>query len=356
MKGRRPKTDELTGDVRTLLGLRSVGAWVFVASCASTFALIVATVDTGVTTRWPPYLAVLVATAAAVLIVATPGDPMPLPSTVAVLAAGPVSCALVLPVLAVPVPAPLQTWPIGAATGLYTFLCVRGRTRLAWVGMAATSVTVVVWSAATGQGVVSGAAMMAISLAPLAMSTVFALTIRPAAHSIYALRRRGAADVAHRSAVAAALDERGRQLDRLDELARPMLRRIADGELLNQRDRAACALMEAHLRDSLRAPRLAGSPVADAARAARTRGVDVVLLDDGGNGVGDGAVSELCDLLAPHLDRVRDGAITIRILPPDRDVAATLLITNQSGIERIEFRRNELRNLADLQPQNHSSR
>ena len=70
---------------------------------------------------------------------------------------------------------------------------------------------------------------------------------------------------------------------------------------MDSTEKLACELLEAQLRDSLRAPGFQKNHVIDAVRAARNRGVEVVLLDDHGM---DGANADVRDRI--HSSIVRE--------------------------------------------------
>ena len=327
-------------DLRGLLGMDTPGAWVAVGLFGATFALLSFESRSGLTHLWPAFVAVALVTASAVALIATPTDPLSIRYTIAMTAAGPIALALVLAVAHTPITNPQVTWPLGAATAVYTFMCVRGRTAWTWLGMLAMILTCVAWSTLTGQGIAHGVTMSVINVGPLAMATYFALTIRPAAQTIFALRERSTRQAAELAATDAVLDERDRQLGRLDQLARPMLERIASGELLDDDEALACRLLERHLRDTLRAPGLCTPAISAAARAARSRGVEVVLLDDGGLAAAPQTVrAQLFALVESELVRTSDGSITIRILPPERDTLATVLATTDESTSRTEVGR-----------------
>ncbi|WP_280385976.1 hypothetical protein [Nocardia wallacei] len=117
-----------------------------------------------------------------------------------------------------------------------------------------------------------------------------------------------------------------------------MLERIAAGDDLTGTERHESRLLEAELRDSLRAPALTTAALAAATRGARGRGVEVLLLDDGGlSEAADGLVSTVLDTAAQQLDKANAGSITVRILPPGRHVLATILVDGPSEMRRIEI-------------------
>lgn len=325
-------------DVRALLGMHTGAARLVIAFYALTYTVVALASGNGIRSMWPIAVAVVLLTIGAILLVVVPGDPLPGPVTLALAATGPVTVALVFPMLPVPITNPLQTWPLGAATALYTFMCVRGRTLWAWAGSVGMIGTCVVWAVATGQGEFHGVTMSVINLAPLLMSTFFAYTIRPAAGAIFHLRKQSTARTEATAAASAVLDERDAQLRRLDVLARPLLEKLACGEALTSEQRVACQLLEAHLRDTLRAPALDHPPVTTAARAARGRGVEVVLLDDRGMETAAAPVRDrLVRSVAARLDQVTTGSVTARILPPGRHLLATVLVSSGTDVDRIEF-------------------
>src|SRR5690606_40103107 len=109
----------------------------------------------------------------------------------------------------------------------------------------------------------------------------------------------------------------------LDKVARPILERIAGGADLDPAERRECRLLEAELRDRLRAPELATEEIGRAARVARARGVEVVLLDDGGFAdVPDAVREQVVELAVAELTRAESGTVTVRVLPPGRSMLA----------------------------------
>ncbi len=352
-------------DVRELLGMASWGARRgVVPAYGVTFALIV--VDTKpVAGIWAlSWVALAILTVSCAIIVHVDGDPLPLGWTVVLGISGPAAIGLILVGLPGPLTAGTAIWPMGASVSIYTYACVRGRIGVAWVGITVMAVEICLWSSSFGDPYF-GLRAAVFDYAPMIMATFFAVTIRPAAATIFALQERSSDEVAREAAAQAVLEERDAQLRRLDELARPLLRRIVatttgrqvadqtpslrrhddmerddidpDDAELTPEERAACALLEAHLRDTLRARVLVDDEVSAAVRSARSAGVEVVLLDDGG-GVQWG--EPLRAALLPHLVVADGGKVTARVLPAGRVVAMTVLVTSGVGgdeIERYEY-------------------
>ncbi|MDV6260829.1 hypothetical protein [Rhodococcoides yunnanense] len=326
-------------DIRDLLSMKSTAAYAvavfFVLACAVCAG---ATLD-GVSSVWPPCAAVLLFAGAVTLLLGAPGDPLGVRSTALLTASGPVAATFVFSVLPVPLTGSLQTWPLGMSVVIYTFMCVRGRTLAAWLGLVLTMSVAIGWAALTGQGALYGLSFSAINAAPLLMSTFFAFTIRPLAAAIFELRTQSTVRIASQAAAAAVLEERDARLASLDALARPLLQRIADGPDPTDEEILACVLLEAELRDSLRARGLMRPDLARAARSARARGVEVMMLDDRAPAaLDDDARDRIVSAASNSLDGAEAGSVTVRLLPPGRPVAATVLLDDLGdNAQRIEY-------------------
>lgn len=332
-----------TRDVRELLGLRTTAATVVVGAFIATFLLLALTTAPTANSLWAETSAWMVVSAAAITLIRTAGDPLPYRITLALTLAGPISLNLVFAVVPIPIDGLLQLWPLSAATAIYTYMCVRGRTVWAWLGMTATLASCAWWAQRTGQGAGYGLGISVINLAPLLMATFFAWTIRPAARDIFALREQTIIRVAAEAADTAILDERDQQLRRLDNLARPLLEHLATDEDITDEQQRACTLLEAHLRDTLRAPVLDTAAIAAAARAARARGVDVILLDDHGmDQTADPAREQILTAVIAALTEATDGTLTVRVSPPQRDTLLTILHRRSDDTTRSEYRQDGL--------------
>ncbi|MEE4025394.1 hypothetical protein V1Y59_20075 [Gordonia sp. PKS22-38] len=208
-----------------------------------------------------------------------------------------------------------------------------------WLGLAAEAVVYGWWGHSVGEPILGSAAIVAIAIAPLTMATLFSFTLRPTARAVFALRAQTMTQVARLAAEAAADDERATQVRMLDKVARPMLERIASGADLTADERIDCALLEAHLRDRLRAPLMSALDLDEPAYQARRNGVEVVFIDDFRVDTADGDVrpidprvaSAVSDLATRVLDDAREGQVYVRLSPPDRDVAASVLHRRVDG-------------------------
>jgi hypothetical protein len=281
----------------------------------------------GVRALWPIFLAVALIAVGLVALIAAPGDPLPHMTTLALATIGPVSCALVLSVMPSPMETPLQGWTHGASAMILCFMCVRGRRVAPWLSLIAMICTYGAWGALNDTGFAAEASKVVIDATPLAMATILSYTLRPTAKAVFTLRARSERQIEEQAALAAAVAERTEQRNRLDRLARPLLTRIASDVPLTAEERLSCELLEAHLRDHLRAPALSTPLVDDAALEARRRGVDVILIDDGGMDEASPDVAQCVQkLVADALSSAESGAVRVRVLPPGRDSLASIYI------------------------------
>ncbi|NMO02525.1 hypothetical protein HH308_15015 [Gordonia sp. TBRC 11910] len=326
------------GDTRTLLGLHTRTAWfIFGLNTVVNLALVVWCGDR-LSPLWLPLVGwcLVVASGAALLLVG--GDPLPVWASACIALSGPLAVVLTVPAISMDTYDPHAIWMTGPVTCVLAYLCVRGRSAFGWLGLTTMIGALVVWTWRVGMGPTAGLVLAGSNFAALGMATFFAYTIRPAAESIYALRSREAQRAADEAGAAAILDVRDRRIEQLDTDARPLLQRIADGAELTTDERIECRMLEAHLRDGLRGTVLAAEPVVTAARAARLRGVEVVLLDDGAIASVDSPQARAVRAtLATELDAARDGRVTARVLPTGRERLGTVVADTGTGYRRLEF-------------------
>jgi len=233
-----------------------------------------------------------------------------------------------------------ELWFLGSGAFLLTLLSLRGRAGWAWAGMVAVSATTIGIALGTGADLAAAALNMVRQVAILLIGTVLAVAIGRTERRLQELAEAAAAREAERSAHAAAGAERRERLLWALELARPLLTSMSAGTPLDDAQRRDAALVEAELRDGLRARALARSPVTEAARNARRRGVEVLLLDDRGAELSPDEHERALALVARELDAAEDGRVVARLLPPGRETVLTLLVTPAdpaSAARRVEF-------------------
>ncbi|UGT63554.1 hypothetical protein [Nocardia asteroides] len=321
--------------LRDLLGLRDGAAWLFLVGFEAIIVLYMVRNFAG-SPPVPALLALLALAAAGLLVLVIPVDPLPVSATALVVLAAPLAAVLTMTGLPNRGDTP-QVSTAFAASYVLALLVLRGRLGAAWIGVAATAGVIAVLAAAEGM---TGGSFVGtvVPIGTVAGVSLFAAVMRPTQRSLHTLREEATLRAAAEATLAAENGERDRQLARLDRLARPMLERIAAGADLNGRDREECRLLEAELRDGLRAPQLVTDELSAAARGARARGVEVVLLDDGGfAGVPRWVRERVVDAAAGELDAATDGTVTVRVLPMGRRVLATVLAAAGAGDRRIEI-------------------
>ncbi|GAC56437.1 hypothetical protein GOHSU_06_00490 [Gordonia hirsuta DSM 44140 = NBRC 16056] len=325
------------------VGLRLPGMYLLAAGVVAG-STVLGLASAGVVHPWLYLLAMGLDAVAALVLLAAPGDPLRWPAT---------AVCVTLPVIGLVLVAFATTaepnWASATASGMlaivFGFVCVRGRVWVVWpVFVVATALVVVL------DRVRAPAPSLIDALAPnfavLLMATFFAAIVRPRARQIYALSAQAERQSAAAAAQQAALAVRDQQLEYLGQRARPLLERISSGRALDADVIVRCGLVEANLRDRIRAPGLDVPEVAAAAWDARARGARVVLLDDHDwTLVAPAEHSAPTELLGPlRQDAVaalkRSGAhssVTVRILPAGRDLLATIAVDAPDHRSRREF-------------------
>ena len=220
---------------------------------------------------------------------------------------------------------PFAHWHLGAITLVLLVMALRGRTGWAWVGYFVMAAVTVSWAVLNDLGAAAGVALVIRHAGTLLAGTLVAVSLHRTARTLSVLNREHNARAAEEATQTAAIGERKAQLDRINSLARAALERLANPHVPGEAERADCLLVEAGLRDAMRARSLCFDPLTSAARRARSRGVEVILLDDGGDQPQPG-IDALIVLLATELDAVPAGRFTARLLPVGRADLATIVI------------------------------
>lgn len=237
----------------------------------------------------------------------------------------------------------LWSWPLYMAGIIEINLCLKGRPRpaiLIHVGVAA-ALALRAWQVDGTQ--VSAAPALGSYVPMFLVALLIALYVRPTVGEIAALRDAGETAGRATAVAVAVVDARNERLDWIDRTAGPWLRRIASGTGLDDEDRRTCLLLEASIRDVLRAPGLTGPELDGIVERARRRGVEVVLLDDGAlTSSPPEARAALRALIAGLVDTTTSGRVTARIGPPDRDEVATILHTGGGPSGRVLVHRSDL--------------
>ena len=209
------------------------------------------------------------------------------------------------------------SWCTGAGTMLCCGLLARERPRQAWAGFALIAATSAAWILATGRGpgmiltYVSGQLIVLCIWYGIARTSVALATATAASEAISAevTARR------HAEQESEALMQQA--TDSVRERVEPILTDIASGRPITPGLRVQAQMLEVELRDERRAPFFTGTDVVDAARAARARGIDVILLDD--RGADTDLSDDVREAVIAHAVRALGGAaggrVVVRLLP-----------------------------------------
>lgn len=315
--------------VSATLGLSTPLAFAVLLLFVSLHALL-AFADSESLTRKPlgiplDLLALVAVSAAALWVILPARDPFPYPRMFGILALCSVTAGLMYLQISPLDTQPFAQWHLGAVTLVLVVLLARGRIGWVWVGYAALAAVTVAWALANGLTVIDGLSLVVRHAGTLLVGTIFALGMRRSGRTLLVLIRERSERAASKATSGAVVEEREVQLARVNALARPTLERLMQPHELDDAERAECLLVEGSLRDAIRARSLFVEPIITATRNARTRGVEVTLLDDSGDyQLTD--VSLFATLVAEQLDSMCSGRFTLRILPTGREELATIVV------------------------------
>lgn len=230
-------------------------------------------------------------------------------------------------------------WTAGAGTFLACGLVLRGRGRQAWAAMALMLAGTTAWVLATGGSLLVVGAYNGGHVLTLAVWGLTAMWSERAYREIGFQQRRLQSLRAQRLAEEEAERVLAEARASVARRALPVLREIASG-VIDEGVRTRARLLEAELRDEIRAACFAGTAVAEAARRARSRGVDVVLLDDDGSS-SSGPLEEserarLVGAVVEFLEGVECGRVVVRVPPRSRGL---LVVATRDGEIALSLRR-----------------
>ena len=200
------------------------------------------------------------------------------------------------------------SWYVSGLGALLAVTAIRGQQAVSWIGAAVLSLEVLVWGGT--ETLFNSGLAGAMSLVVAANVISFALTrieIETQTYLDKAIEIEAAAAVESSTRL-----ERSRRLTETLRVSYPLLQKIAAGEL-DEESRQEAKLLEAQLRDGIRGRELIDSKLQEAIRSARLRGVEVVVLDEGGmESLAENSKVTLRQRLATELDQISSGRVTIR--------------------------------------------
>ena len=220
-----------------------------------------------------------------------------------------------------------RSWCTGAGTDLCCVLIIRGRPRQAWAGIGVITIAIGYWVVTTGRP--------PLMIVTYTMGHYFMIT---AWQGIAHLSTRATAQIATTQRETARLlaqqrahEEANRIMTRrmasVRQRVTPLLNQIADGRAPTPELRGQAYLLEAELRDEIRAPFFTGTSIVTSAHAARRRGTEVILLDDSGDNatIDDQARVNAVNYVTKLLDLTQSTRVVIRLNPPRRPALLTIV-------------------------------
>ena len=275
MSANDPIADER--DVGRFVGLVGRGAWLMFALFVAIFSTI-AMLASPTNTLAPLDIAGLLVVIAGALLVASPSrTPLPRWRVAGVWIAVVASTWLLLQGVPTDAQPGFRAWILGACNFVLFAVAVRGRAVSAWIGEALLIGTVLVWSQIATGSVLFGLSFSYGQPVSLVAGMAFAIGLHSVSRQIFDYQDADRARVAEAAGRAESDAERHQGLDRVRELAEPILRAIADR---TRPDRNVVVSLEASLRDRIRARQLAVEPLLSTLRSIRESGAHVLLLDD----------------------------------------------------------------------------
>ncbi|WP_454936055.1 sensor histidine kinase [Actinomyces oris] len=219
------------------------------------------------------------------------------------------------------------SWCTGAGSDLSRGLLMRGRPVYAWAGSAATTLATAYWVISTGR--------------PLLMIFTYMLGhyfTLVSWHGVAHLSTRATTQIAATQRETARLQAQQRAHEEADRImtsrmasvrqrVTPLLTQIADGKAPTPKLRSQAYLLEAELRDEIRAPFFTGTSIVTSAQAARRRGTEVILLDDSGDNttIDDQVRTNAVNYVTKFLNVTQSNRVVIRLNPPRRPTLLTIV-------------------------------
>ena len=205
---------------------------------------------------------------------------------------------------------PYSTWYVGAMAALLGILAARGQGSLAWLAAG-----IVIWQVYLEIGL-AGLGEVGLEGIPIligaASATAFAL--KRADSGVDELQKSAVAAEAAIVSSKASANERRNRLQKVLERALPALSYISANQgQLSDDQKSKLLQLEASLRDDIRGRSLINDSVREAAAAARARGIEVLILDEGGlNEVSEAQLKHTLAKVVGALNSVASGKVVIR--------------------------------------------
>jgi hypothetical protein len=202
-----------------------------------------------------------------------------------------------------------STWYVLGLATIMSAISIRGYTVLAWIGTFIFTCEVLAW-AGWGNFFASGllgGIMLVIG------TSVINVGLERASDEAKQYEQLNAETVARSAAMVAAGEQRSKLLKVTLTRAEPMLHVIATGSALTEGQRLEARILEASLRDEIRGGDLMAPSTRGAVEAARRRGVQVSMLDEGGLAcLAEAQREPLWLKIAEVIAGIESGRVTVR--------------------------------------------
>ena len=219
------------------------------------------------------------------------------------------------------------SWCTGAGTDLSCGLLMRGRPIYAWAGSAAMTLAIIYWVFSTERP--------PFMIFTYMLGHYFTLA---SWHGVAHLSTRATTQIAATQRETARLQAQQRAHEEADRImtsrmasvrqrVTPLLTQIAEGRAPTPELRSQAYLLEAELRDEIRAPFFTGTSIVTSAQAARRRGTEVILLDDSGDNttIDEHTRANAVNYVTKLLDLTQSNRVVIRLNPPRRPTLLTIV-------------------------------
>lgn len=205
---------------------------------------------------------------------------------------------------------PYSTWYVGGMSALLGVLAARGQSVQAWLAAGGVAWLVILEDGVAKLGEVGIEGMLI--LIGAASATAYALK-RADAEVLELQKAEIAAESSIVSSKAAAVERRNRLQSVLERVLPSLSFISASKGKLTEEQKTKLLQLEASLRDDIRGRFLLNEAVREAAANARARGVEVLILDEGGLGeVGASQLAHILDKVVTALNSVNSGKVVIR--------------------------------------------
>lgn len=212
------------------------------------------------------------------------------------------------------------SWATGSATTLCCGMMMRQRPIAAWTGQALLVATTAIWLLQTNRPLIMALTFMLPSTVALFLWHLVVNRCIAASTALEALERHAAQVLALRQAERTTNQVMDEAMTSVRTRAQPLLIQLATGCTSTPELRTRARLLEAELRDEIRAPFFTGTAVITAAKDARTRGVEVLLLDDSNNkaDLSKQLRNQIIHNVTSTLENTTSDRVVVRIEPPGR--------------------------------------